>query len=980
MSLTKINLNMIQTPLSGILGGSNSVINHNGAFIIGNNISTTNSNALYVNDLRVTGRLYGDASTLDNIGVAFTTEMWTNVALSGWNTTNTPEASANDTQIATTEFVKASISNYVTDELTTSPSLSGEPITPTPPTSSVNLIVANTEFVVNYVKYVTDNSVALSGTPTVPTAATTGTDLTIANREYVNNYVQYVTDNSVALSGTPTAPTAATTGVDFTIANREYVNNYVQYVTDNSVALSGTPTAPTAATNGTDFTIANREYVNNYVQYVTDNSVALSGAPTAPTAATNGTDFTIANREYVNNYVKYVTDNSVALSGTPTATTPALSSNNNEIATTKFIKDQQYLQATDRSLTDRLAQNAQGSLILGLNALNNESTLTNSVSSGLNFTSTSTEVEITVFEDHGIVENDYILTSDASDDKFEGVFRVLSVTPTSIIFENPTSISTSGTITAVKTDRANLAVGPQALNSVTTGKNNLGLGFDAGTLITTTNNNISIGNHAQSNYSSVSIGVCSNSNNYSTSIGNKASGYGRGVTVGDSSVGGVSGVAIGYMAAAQAGNIAIGAMAKALSHQGAIVLGANAEASSSHLVIGSDLNPVNNSTVLDGRTLEIKLNNGIGYIPVYDTSIASLPQHSGKDERTSTSSSPTSGSINFDTLSQTNLYHIADASGNFSLNIRANSSTSLNDLLSVGESVTVRFYYVNGASAYSSTGLTIDGAQQGIYWQNNTNPIPLTRSVNYYQYIIVKTNNATYDVFGSFGNFGASDPSFVNVSLLLHGDGTQGSTSFIDSSTNNLTVNGNDNAQIDTTIKKFGTGSIKFDGSSDYLTVAPTSLLDFGTGQFTIEFWTYITSNADQTILLVNGDSSNPGLGGLSISLDSSRRMYVHSKINGSSSWDFDSGAVNAGLSLNTWHFIALNRDNTGNIKLFRDGMLIYSNTWAGSILSNGQTYIGALNNNTSGFHGYLEDLRITKGIARYSLNFTPPSTPLPNQ
>ena len=56
------------------------------------------------------------------------------------------------------------------------------------------------------------------------------------------------------------------------------------------------------------------------------------------------------------------------------------------------------------------------------------------------------------------------------------------------------------------------------------------------------------------------------------------------------------------------------------------------------------------------------------------------------------------------------------------------------------------------------------------------------------------------------------DVNFADVSLLLHGDGTSGSTTITDSSSNAVVVTANGNAQIDTAVKKFGTGSIEFDG------------------------------------------------------------------------------------------------------------------------------------------------------------------------
>ena len=79
-----------------------------------------------------------------------------------------------------------------------------------------------------------------------------------------------------------------------------------------------------------------------------------------------------------------------------------------------------------------------------------------------------------------------------------------------------------------------------------------------------------------------------------------------------------------------------------------------------------------------------------------------------------------------------------------------------------------------------------------------------------------------------------ADPYFDNVELLLHGDGTSGSTTITDSSPDNKTVTVVGNAQIDTTVKKFGTGSIEFDGTNSTLTLASGLI---GSGDFTIEYF-----------------------------------------------------------------------------------------------------------------------------------------------
>jgi hypothetical protein len=83
-----------------------------------------------------------------------------------------------------------------------------------------------------------------------------------------------------------------------------------------------------------------------------------------------------------------------------------------------------------------------------------------------------------------------------------------------------------------------------------------------------------------------------------------------------------------------------------------------------------------------------------------------------------------------------------------------------------------------------------------------------------------------------------SDPDFANVSLLLHMDGSNGSTTFPDSSSNGLTVTRYGNAQISTAQSKFGGASAYFDGAGDYLELPnPNTAIGAVAGDFTIECW-----------------------------------------------------------------------------------------------------------------------------------------------
>jgi hypothetical protein len=90
-----------------------------------------------------------------------------------------------------------------------------------------------------------------------------------------------------------------------------------------------------------------------------------------------------------------------------------------------------------------------------------------------------------------------------------------------------------------------------------------------------------------------------------------------------------------------------------------------------------------------------------------------------------------------------------------------------------------------------------------------------------------------------FGAATPTDPNFADVSLLLHGDGANGSTTIIDSSPTPKTVTAFGNAQISTAQSKFGGASIALDGTGDYASTGNSSDLLMGSAVFTIECWFY---------------------------------------------------------------------------------------------------------------------------------------------
>jgi hypothetical protein len=225
------------------------------------------------------------------------------------------------------------------------------------------------------------------------------------------------------------------------------------------------------------------------------------------------------------------------------------------------------------------------------------------------------------------------------------------------------------------------------------------------------------------------------------------------------------------------------------------------------------------------------------------------------------------------------------------------------------------------------------------------------------------------------------DPYFSNVSLLLHADGSNGSTTFADSSSNAFTVTPYGNAQISTAQSKFGGASALFDGSGDYLDLSSNAAFDYGTGNFTVEFWYWSSSPASSSPfrrVLAHPASTN----------DANTFQIWHAGTTATG------GTVDAvelarpdgtgvvcsvltAVSDSTWHHIAFAR-HSGTTRAFLDGVLKQSAADTNNYSRGGTEGIRIASRGdlaaTTFVNGYIDDLRITKGVARYTASFDPPA------
>jgi|TARA_B100000131_G_scaffold65295_1_gene61727 hypothetical protein len=214
------------------------------------------------------------------------------------------------------------------------------------------------------------------------------------------------------------------------------------------------------------------------------------------------------------------------------------------------------------------------------------------------------------------------------------------------------------------------------------------------------------------------------------------------------------------------------------------------------------------------------------------------------------------------------------------------------------------------------------------------------------------------------------DVHFPKVKLLLPFDGSNGATSTTDSSNDNNSVTFVGTAQISTAQSKFGGSSMLFDGDSDYLTVTNSSFSTFNASgaTFTIEFWVYFNSISGQQDFVMNYANSS---GGLVIRKTSGH--VIQTNLSGDGADITGTTTVSAGQ----WYHVALS-GSSGSYKLFLNGTQEGS-TYTGALGAGSSTYqIGAFYWSGSLYgplNGYLDDMRFTAGLARYTSNFTPPTT-----
>ena len=198
-------------------------------------------------------------------------------------------------------------------------------------------------------------------------------------------------------------------------------------------------------------------------------------------------------------------------------------------------------------------------------------------------------------------------------------------------------------------------------------------------------------------------------------------------------------------------------------------------------------------------------------------------------------------------------------------------------------------------------------------------------------------------------------------------NGSDTSTTFTDDSPSPLTVTANGTAQIDTAQSKFGGASGIF-ALNAYLTTNDTAEMDMGTGDFTVDFWIRFASVGEGQRIFSIGTYNSSGISCF-FAVSGNLQFYINS-----STATYD---TLWGPSINTWYHVAIARSGS-TAKVFIDGTQLGSDiTDSTSLSTTSGIYVSAWDISTSdGLNGgWLDEFRVSKGVARWTSDFTPPTS-----
>lgn len=271
----------------------------------------------------------------------------------------------------------------------------------------------------------------------------------------------------------------------------------------------------------------------------------------------------------------------------------------------------------------------------------------------------------------------------------------------------------------------------------------------------------------------------------------------------------------------------------------------------------------------------------------------------------------------------------------------------------------------NGGSTITSYTVTSSGGQTAT---GSSSPIVVSGLTTGTSYTFTVTATNALGTSASSGTSNSvqpaiTDPYFSSVSLLLNGD------TLTDLSSSPKSITNNGSVTVNTSIKQFGTGSLRFNGTSSYLSIPYSDAFNFSSGTFTFECWIYQIANGGTGHYILDQRNFPTGTG-FSINGGIPTLMYA----------GMNEARGTTAIPLNTWTHVAISVLN-GTARIYIDGVqTFYGTGYTFPDVSGTSTpmWVGAPNSYGVFLNAYVDDLRITKGVARYTSNFTPPTAAFP--
>jgi hypothetical protein len=280
-------------------------------------------------------------------------------------------------------------------------------------------------------------------------------------------------------------------------------------------------------------------------------------------------------------------------------------------------------------------------------------------------------------------------------------------------------------------------------------------------------------------------------------------------------------------------------------------------------------------------------------------------------------------------------------------------------------------------SGYSST--SHDDTDLTTLFTNTTDwNIDSLTAMNFGTDVVLEWNDVEYI---SQGLSGPGDPYFNDLGLLLHFNGTDGATTTTDSSSYNATVSFFGNAQLDNAQVKFGSTSLLLDGTGDYLQVPVNDDLRIDlAGDYTVECWFRLNATGVAQTIMNRGGINGVAWPNWTFGVNSSDFPYFFVYANGGA--NANRVSTNTVTSGQWYHMAATWNATTRTVEIFIDGVSQGTGT-NGSLTpysgNNNALSIGHQPSDTTYFNGWLDDIRCTYGVRRYTAGFTAPTAEFPD-